>query len=116
MRGWIRTSRDPRLAKQAAPIPKGIRRCTRRSFATSRISEIRFHPARPDERRRGTYGWASAAIDGSHIDGLTVRRAEGGELRVVFPDAPMARPLSKTARAALAAQVIAYLRERGFVT
>lgn len=81
----------------------------------ARTCEIRFHPARAEERRRGLYGWASAEIDGSHIDGMAVRRGEGVELRVVFPNALVARPLSKTARVAVAAQVIAYLRERGFV-
>lgn len=91
---------------------------------TLRIANIRFVPARLDERSRGLRGWVSLDIgDALHLDGIAVRRALDGRMYLSFPvqrddrgrEHSLVRPLTQDARDAIESQVIDELRRRGHV-
>ena len=89
----------------------------------TQIDQVRFHPALPGDRRLGLYGWASCQVADWFVGGLAVRRTQAGDVRVSFPQRrdkrgrahPLVHPLNSSLRREIEAQVIARLREMGYV-
>jgi hypothetical protein len=90
-----------------------------------RIDNLRFTPASRDLRRSGLMGWAMCRLDGRwQLDCLAVRRTEKGGYRLSFPsrtdgngvEHAYFRPLDNATRDAIEAQVIAYVRNGGWLS
>ena len=83
------------------------------------ITNVRLTSASLTERRLGLLGYVSLdmAEPGLHLDGIALRRTEGGRLRLSFPvrtdrqgrEHPLVRPLSGRVRDEIEAQVLAQL-------
>lgn len=83
------------------------------------VRDLRFTPAPASLARAGMLGWVSFRLgDGWLVDGVTVRRTLGGELRLSFPTRTdrsgrkrvLLRPASDEARCEIERAVLAQLR------
>jgi len=82
------------------------------------VANVAFVPAPGAEVRRGLLGWLSFDIDGTwHVDGVMLRRTEGGRLSLSFPsridrrgfEHAFLRPTCDRARRAIERAVLAEL-------
>ena len=78
-----------------------------------KVSEVRMVLATKADAEAGLYAYVSFRIGLLFIDGVTLRRTLGGDLRLSYPtrrsrlgrDYPLVRPLDDAARCSIEAQV-----------
>ncbi len=84
---------------------------------TPAVTDVRFVPAFPDERRTGLIGFVSFTFGGLRIHGATIRRSLEGRIYVGLPtrtDArgrrhPLVESTDRRARAELESAILAAL-------
>jgi hypothetical protein len=92
--------------------------------STPPVVRVRFHPADRTHRDRGLCGWVTFEVHGLEFDGIAVRRTLDHRVVLSYPERVASggrrhatvRPVHDNARVAIEAQVISYLRERGYVS
>ena len=82
-----------------------------------KVTDVRMVLAPKADAERGLFAYVSFRLDRVQVDGVTLRRTRGGELRLVFParrdrrgrSHPFLWPIDAATRRAIEAQVFAAL-------